>query len=243
MNGDKRKAHISFILPHIDLCQRSGISRGARYRSFVMNKKIALTALVAMATLATVVPAEAQRRGGGSGPSLTLFTGVDYREQSVVITSNIADLRTINFDEAAGSLVARGEWQVCLDANYSSRCRIYSDAIPNLESFRGRISSVRYMGNGNNGGYGGGYGGGNSGGGWGNGGHGGWGNTPPRYNGQATTGRSTVFYPGSVSQGNNGGYNNGSQNADQFCRAQGNNSSVYAGQDRNGNLEDVLCRR
>jgi hypothetical protein len=206
-------------------------------------KKIALTVFASLAMLAVSVPAEAQRRGGG-GPSLTLFTGVDYREQSVVITDNVPDLRSINFDEAAGSLVARGEWQVCLDANYSSRCRIYSDAIPNLESFRGRISSVRYMGNGNSGGYGGGYGGGN--GGWGNGGGnngGGWGNTPPRYNGQATTGRSTIFYPGSVSQGNNGGYNNGSQNADQFCRAQGNSGSVYAGQDRNGGLEDVLCRR
>ncbi len=202
-------------------------------------KKFVLTALASVAMIAAAVPAEAQRRGGGSGASLTLFTGVDYREQSVVITSDVPDLRSINFDEAAGSLIARGEWQVCLDANYSSRCRIYSDSIPNLESFRGRISSVRYMGNGNNGGgYGGGYGGGGNGG-WGNGGgNGGWGN-PPRYNGQATTGRSTVFYPGSVGNG----YSNGSRAADDFCRAQGNSSAVYAGQDRNGNLEDVLCRR
>jgi hypothetical protein len=212
-----------------------------------MNKKIAISALVALATVAAVVPAQAQfQRRGGNQPSLTLFTGVDYREQSVVISSNVADLRTINFDEAAGSLVARGNWQVCLDANYSSRCRIYSDAVPNLESFRGRISSVRYMGEGNSGGYGnnGGYGNGGYGnGGYGNGGYGnggGYGNQPPRYNGQATTGRSTVFYPGTVS---NGGYNNGTQNANEFCRAQGNSSSVYAGQDRNGNLEDVLCRR
>jgi hypothetical protein len=198
-----------------------------------MKKRIALAALVAVTSLVSVVPAEAQRRGGGA--SLTLYTGVDYREQSVVITSDIPDLRAINFDEAAGSLVARGEWQVCLDANYSSRCRIYSDSIPNLESFRGRISSVRYMGNGrdgNGGGYGGGFGGGYG---------GGYGNQPPRYNGQATTGRSTVFYPGSVSSNNGYGRNNVS--ADDFCRAQGNRSAVYAGQDRNGDLEDVLCRR
>jgi hypothetical protein len=202
-----------------------------------MNKKIALIALVAITSLASVVPAEAQRRGGG-GPSLTLYTGVDYREQSVVITGDVPDLRSINFDEAAGSLVARGEWQVCLDANYSSRCRIYSDAIPNLESFRGRISSVRYMGDGRNGG---GYGGGYGGGGYGGGGYsgGGYGNNPPRYNGQATTGRSTVFYPGSLDNG----YNN-RVSADDFCRAQGHRGgAVYAGQDRSGNIEDVLCRR
>jgi hypothetical protein len=202
-------------------------------------KKIALIAFAAMSALAVSAPAEAQRRGGG-GPSLTLFTGVDYREQSVVITENIPDLRSINFDEAAGSLIARGDWQVCLDANYSSRCRIYSDSIPNLESFRGRISSVRYMGDGrsgggNGGGYGGGYGGGNG------GGYGGGYNQPPRYNGQATTGRSTVFYPGSVSSNN--GYGRNTISADDFCRAQGNRSAVYAGQDRNGDLEDVLCRR
>lgn len=199
-------------------------------------KKIALTTLTALALVATAMPAEAQRRGGGGGPSLTLYTGVDYREQSVTITSDVPDLRSINFDEAAGSLVARGEWQVCLDANYSSRCRIYSDAIPNLESFRGRISSVRYMGNNRGGGFGGTNGGWNNGGGYG----GGYGNnTPPRYNGQATSGRGTVFYPGSVSNG----YNNNSFSADDFCRAQGNRSAVYSGQDRNGGLEDVLCRR
>jgi hypothetical protein len=197
-------------------------------------KKIALIALAAASALAVSAPAEAQRRGGG-GPSLTLYTGVDYREQSVVITSDIPDLRAINFDEAAGSLVARGEWQVCLDANYSSRCRIYSDAIPNLESFRGRISSVRYMGNNRGGGYGGGYGGGHG------GGYGGGYDNPPRYNGQATTGRSTVFYPGSVNTNN--GYGRNTISADDFCRAQGNRSAVYAGQDRNGGLEDVLCRR
>ena len=232
-------------------------------------KKFAFTALATIAVLTMAVPAEAQHRGGGQ-PSLTLYTGVDYREQSVVITSDIPDLNSINFDEAAGSLVARGEWQVCLDINYGSRCRIYSDAIPNLESFRGRISSVRFMGNqhsdgntgggwgnsgnggwGNSGGGGwgnsGGGGWGNSGGGgWGNSGGGGWGNssggggwgnTQPRHNGQAVAGRSTVFYPGSIQ-----GFG-GSRAADNFCRAQGNNSAVYAGQDRNGNLEDVLCRR
>ena len=220
-------------------------------------KNHVFTAVLAVAMVATAVPAEAQRHGGNQ-PSLTLYSGVDYREQSVVITGDVPDLRSINFDEAAGSLVARGEWQVCLDANYSSRCRIYSDAIPNLESFRGRISSVRYMGNGNSGGGNSGGGWGNNGGGWGNGGggwggggggwgngggNGGWGNNTPRYNGQAVAGRSTVFYPGSINQGNNNGFNNGARNADQFCRAQGNSSAVYAGQDRSGNLEDVLCRR
>lgn len=188
-------------------------------------KKALLLALTGLATLASAPAAEAQRFDRGR-PSITLYAGTDFRGQAVTITSDVPDLRQLNFDEAAGSLVARGDWQVCLDPNYGSRCRTYSDSIPNLESFKGRISSIRYVGRGSSidprhgGGFvppGGGYG------------------NPPLYAGQTTTGRTTVFFPGSIV---------GRRiNASQFCRNQGLRDAVYSGQDRNGNLEDVLCRR
>lgn len=204
-------------------------------------KKALILALTGLATLASAPAAEAQRFDRGR-PSITLYAGTDYRGQAVTITGDVPDLRQLNFDEAAGSLVARGDWQVCLDANYGSRCRTYSDSIPNLESFKGRISSVRYIGRGGfvNPGPGGGYGPGGRygppGGGYGPGS--GYGN-PPRYNGQTTTGRATVFFPGTITQGQFGGRTD----ANQFCRDQGLRDAVYSGQDRNGNLEDVLCRR
>ena len=44
---------------------------------------------------------------------------------------------------------------------------------------------------------------------------------------------------GTATQGQFGGRND----ANQFCRNQGLREAVYSGQDRNGNLEDVLCRR
>jgi hypothetical protein len=185
-----------------------------------MNKKFVSLALIATAIVATAAPAEAQRRGGQ--PSLTLFTGVDYREQSIVITRDVADMRSLNFDDAAGSLIARGDWQVCLDPNYGSRCRTYSDSIPNLESFRGRISSVRYLGGGRS-----------------DDNRGRNDYSPRPYIGQAVSGRSTVFYPGAVSSS----VDRTPNAADNFCRAQGNGAAVYSGFDRNGNLEDVLCRR
>ncbi len=192
-------------------------------------KKALLLALTGLATLASAPAAEAQPFDRGR-PSITLYTGTDFRGQAVTITSDVPDLRQLNFDEAAGSLVARGDWQVCLDHNYGSRCRTYSDSIPNLESFMGRISSIRYVGRGSSldprpgGGFG------PPGGGFG---------TPPRYNGQTTSGRATVFFPGTITQGQFGGRND----ANQFCRNQGLREAVYSGQDRNGNLEDVLCRR
>ena len=199
-------------------------------------KKALLLALTGLATLASAPAAEAQRFDRGR-TSITLYTGTDFRGQAVTITSDVPDLRQLNFDEAAGSLVARGDWQVCLDPNYGSRCRTYSDSIPNLESFKGRISSIRYVGRGSSldprpgGGFG------PPGGGFGPPG-GGYGN-PPRYTGQTTAGRATVFFPGVTAQGQFGGRTD----ASQFCRDQGLRDAVYSGQDRNGNLEDVLCRR
>jgi len=192
-------------------------------------KKALLLALTGLVTLASAPAAEAQRFDRGR-PSITLYTGTDFRGQAVTITSDVPDLRQLNFDEAAGSLVARGDWQVCLDPNYGSRCRTYRDSIPNLESFKGRNSSIRSVGRGSSldprpgGGFG------PPGGGFGN---------PPRYTGQTTTGRATVFFPGPISQSQFGGRTD----ASQFCRDQGLRDAVYSGQDRNGNLEDVLCRR
>ncbi len=110
-------------------------------------KKARILALTGLATLASAPAAEAQRFDR-SRPSITLYAGTDFRGQAVTITGDVPDLRQLNFDEAAGSLVARGDWQVCLDPNYGSRCRTYSDSIPNLESFKGRISSIRYVGRG-----------------------------------------------------------------------------------------------
>ena len=194
-----------------------------------------LTLIAALGTVATMAPANAQYfgRGGDNGgrPQLILFSGLNYTGQRLVITQDTPNLRDLNFDEASGSLVARGDWEVCLDPNYGTRCRTYSESIPDLRSFRGRISSVRYVGRGrfgNDGGYNGNFGG-NFGGGYGN----------DRYSGQSVTGRTTVFFPGSI-QTNSG---SGRVSGDDFCRRQGLSGAVFSDTDRNGNLADVLCRR
>ena len=176
--------------------------------------KVAMATLAAVTVLAAVQPANGQGYNQGY-PSITLFAGLDYKGQSVTITSDTPNLRDLNFNEVSNSLVARGEWEVCLDPNYSSRCRTYNSAITDLRSFRGRISSIRYVD------YNGGYG------------------NPPRYSGQSTPGRATVFFPGSINLG--GALTR--MDGNQFCRSQGLNGAVHAGQDRNGYLEDVLCRR
>lgn len=194
------------------------------YNGSVSMNKIFATSILAITSLTAIQPADAQGYNQGR-PSITLFTGLDYKGQSVTITSDTPNLRDLNFDEVSSSLVARGEWEVCLDPNYGSRCRTYNSSITDLRSFRGRISSIRYVGRDGqansrpdyNGGYG----------------------NPPRYSGQSTPGRSTVYFPGSINLG--GALTR--MDGNQFCRSQGLNGAVYAGQDRNGYLEDVLCRR
>jgi hypothetical protein len=173
------------------------------------------TFLAAIVVLAVSAPAHAQRFER-SRPTITLFAGLNYTGQSITLSADSANLRDQNFDETTGSLVARGDWQVCLDPLYGTRCRTYSEAIPDLRSFRGRISSVRYVGRGSivdprpGGGYNGPPSGGTP--------------TPPHYGGQATQGRATVFFPGSIQLGRSGMR----MDANQFCRDQGLREAVYA---------------
>ncbi|MEK7661326.1 MAG: hypothetical protein AAB680_04735, partial [Pseudomonadota bacterium] len=104
---------------------------------------LAIGALAASLTI-SAAPSSAQvyqpeSHGSRRGPSLELYSGFNYTGERRIISQDNPDLRSINFDDAAHSLVANGEWEVCLDYNYAVRCRTYSTQIPNLESFRGRI--------------------------------------------------------------------------------------------------------
>lgn len=194
------------------------------------KKLLSLCAITTIAALtATAADAQYRDRDYGrrnNGPSLELYSGGNLSGDRRVITQDVPDLRVLNFDETANSLVARGSWEVCLDYNYAVRCRTYTDTeIPNLESFRARISSVRFKGGGNYG-YDNGYGNNNGGNNYG-------GSRPVR-------GSNVTFYPGVIN-----GYSNTQSSANDFCRRQGQREAVYYSgrysSSTNG-LEDVLCR-
>jgi len=217
------------------MCKTASLAKGARAMNNQSNMRKTL-AIGAMAATLTIFAAPsiaqvyqpyspAPRRG----PSLELYSGFNFTGERRIITQDNPDLRSINFDDAAHSLVANGDWEVCLDYNYAVRCRTYNSQIPNLESFRARISAVRYVGRGGQGGgYGGGFGGG-YGGGYGGG----------QYVGQPSRGNASTFYPGTIS-----GYRNDQNGANDFCRRQGHSVALFFGGDNrvNGRLEDVLCR-
>lgn len=197
-----------------------------------LGKKIGATILVGLTILGASAPTFAQNYGNNGfgnrnrGPVLILYTGVNFTGESRTITQDYPNLDAINFRGAAGSLRAIGDWSVCLGENYTVRCRTYNSEIPNLESYRGRVTSVRFVGNGT-GNYGN------------NGNYGGWNNNNGYnngYRGRAVRGSSVVFYPGAVP--------NARANqtvANEFCRNMGHGSAVFY--NGNGNqLEDVVCR-
>ncbi|GIU65850.1 beta/gamma crystallin-related protein [Candidatus Phycosocius spiralis] len=196
-----------------------------------MNKLLTVM-MITFLVQAGMAPAYAQHFDRGR-PSLTLFTGLNYTGQTLTLSTDSPDLREHGFDEAAGSLLARGEWQVCLDPFYGTRCRIYNDRVPDLRSFRGRISSARYVGgrapNGytdfNDLGSGGNLGHKNE-------------DRPTTYSGRFVAGRGTVFFPGLVVDGRD----RQQLDADRFCASHNLSRALYAGRSQTGELEDVLCK-
>lgn len=113
--------------------------------------------LAAVAAAAMASPALAQR-----GPTLTLFDQTDLQGDSRTFISADSNLSSVRFNDRARSLRAEGRWEVCMDADYRSACRVFEGEVRDLGGFAGLISSVRPL-DGWRGGPGGGW---NGGGGW-----------------------------------------------------------------------------
>jgi hypothetical protein len=217
-----------------------------------MSRNAILAAAIIALGITAATSADAQFRRGQT-PSLTLFSEPHMNGSSRVVTSDIASVRDIGFEDRTVSLVAVGRWEVCHGRDFRGDCRIVEGEVRDLGPFANGISSVRLVGGWgfSDPGYGnpGGPGWGNPG--WGNpGGPGpapgipGWG----QYSGQSVRGSETVFFPGRISDPRcRPGDRNCSVPADQraadgFCRAQGLSQAVYFSASRRGSLTDVLCR-
>jgi len=93
--------------------------------------------------------------GGGSQPvdaprtGLRLFDGPGFFGQRYDAATDVSDLNRTGFNDRAESLaMARGEvWEVCMDSNYRSQCRTFSEPVANLGdyNFGNTISSMRRL--------------------------------------------------------------------------------------------------
>jgi hypothetical protein len=169
----------------------------------------------------------------GRHPSLILFSHTHLHGQRFELTAPTPNFSPLGFNDQAQSLVARGRWLVCVDANYAGWCEEVEDEVWDLNALglSRRISSARPL-------------------------EVGWRPSPrPPYGGglgQSLRGRSSAFYPAPLFDGRpapaclSGPVTNAcaQRAADAFCRSEGYGGARYFitdGRGRNAALLDVLC--
>ena len=78
---------------------------------------------------------------------LVLFNLADFRGGTREIDRDVANLGDRQWDagDFAGSLVAVGEWEVCMDSNFRTRCRRVTGEVSDLGRDAQSISSVRII--------------------------------------------------------------------------------------------------
>ena len=92
---------------------------------------------------------QAQEQGGPAGAGVTIYAEPNFRGPNANVHGDLADLRQVNMNDRVASLrIGRGEvWEVCENANYRGRCRLFSDDDANLDrvNWGGMISSMRRL--------------------------------------------------------------------------------------------------
>ncbi|TWI51654.1 beta/gamma crystallin [Pseudoduganella flava] len=88
-----------------------------------------------------------ERRGWHGGPGIELFAAPRFGGESVGLTGDTRTLRSMGFNDRAGSLIVReGEWEVCEHADYRGRCAVFGPgSYPFLGDLNNEVSSARRL--------------------------------------------------------------------------------------------------
>lgn len=117
----------------------------------VMTTVLALAAVAGAAT-ATAQPWERERGRGGfgvQGGELVLYEHNWFNGREVVLRGPEPNLTGLRFNDAASSLRARGQWEVCEHVNFQGRCRRVDREEAGFDrSWNDTISSARPIGGG-----------------------------------------------------------------------------------------------
>ena len=84
-------------------------------------------------------------RGGYRPDAVELFNDNGLGGRRVPVNSDIRSLRDLGFNDNANSMIVNhGTWELCDDANYGGRCRVFGPGrYPDLQDLSDRISSLR----------------------------------------------------------------------------------------------------
>lgn len=108
--------------------------------------RFALAVSAALLASGLAAPADAQRRGSGENPTITLFDDLNYSGRSITLDGDAPDLRWVNANDLASSIrITGGQWEVCLEPDYGGTCQVIQQDLPNMSewAFNNRITSVR----------------------------------------------------------------------------------------------------
>lgn len=207
-----------------------------------MLKHFLVIAGIAALAWAAIAQAHAQPyRGGGRGPSATLYDRPNFEGRQVTITGEVTNLSNYGFNDRAHSLRLQGRWRLCEHSDFGGRCVELSGEVPELNTMAlaERITSLEPIGGGGRPdrpwpGPGGGYGRGERG----------------------VEGHNAVFFPRPTVRGLDVAA--GSNGANVFCREQGLGGALYFDSSQRAGraigpegqmvgpspvLRDLLCRR
>ncbi len=91
------------------------------------------------------------RQPSGQAPRLVLYSLDNFTGRSIQTTSDLEQLSSMNFNDAARSMIAEGRWEICQHIRYEGTCRTFEGRVAHIPRDIGGISSVRYVGPGRGG--------------------------------------------------------------------------------------------
>ena len=113
--------------------------------SRIVSTVLGLTAVL------TALAGTAEARQWDRGASITLYERPGFQGRSVTLNGNVDDLSDRGFNDKARSFrISGGQWRLCQDANFRSRCETFTRDEIDLQriDFSGVISSAQLQGGG-----------------------------------------------------------------------------------------------
>lgn len=99
---------------------------------------------IAYRLTALAVFAFASTAGAASAQEIILYDQANFQGQSVTINRATSDLSPMRFNDRASSLrVVSGQWELCVDSNYSGGCFTYTGNEANLGRYDNLYTALR----------------------------------------------------------------------------------------------------
>ena len=86
---------------------------------------------------------------GTASANVTFYEGDNFGGREITVSQTVSNFDGTGFNDRARSAVVNdGQWEICVDANFSGGCQVLGPGrYPDLGGLTGRVSSVRPVSN------------------------------------------------------------------------------------------------